>query len=192
VLQVLEGLRAGGYCCGYQVTWGSWPGSWPQDWMQQPRLQGELPAGTSALLLQQAGNASALAADEAAPAVVAAAAPSLQQQGSQLPGPLAFQVKLHQPADIEGSVALRQEEDGFWGHACSGLLGAVLEAGGWGGEGAGGAVDGSVTVDEFFYQDVWSGPASLGDRVLLLLGDPLQRVEVPFSPQTLVQNWQLG
>jgi hypothetical protein len=25
-----------------------------------------------------------------------------------------FQVKLHQPADIEGSVAMRSEEDGFW------------------------------------------------------------------------------
>lgn len=79
-------------------------------------------------------------------------------------------------------MALRQEEDGFWGHAVSSMMAALYAAGGYSGAGA----------DEYFYQDAWSGPSALSDRVLLLLGDPLQQVEVPFTAQTLVQNWQLG
>jgi hypothetical protein len=50
----------------------------------------------------------------------------------------------------------------------------------------------SVGVDEYFYQDYWSGPQSLGDKVLLLLGDPLQQVDVPWKPTTLVQDWQIA
>lgn len=33
-----------------------------------------------------------------------------------------LQVKLHRPADIEGSIALRAEEDGFWGRAVSSMM----------------------------------------------------------------------
>lgn len=48
-----------------------------------------------------------------------------------------------------------------------------------------------ATVDEYFFQDTWEGPTSLSGRLLLLFGDPLERVEVPFNPSTLVQNWEL-
>jgi hypothetical protein len=198
---VLDALQAGGYCCGYQITWGSWQGGWPQDWMQRPKLEGELPPGTSQRLLGQAGAAPAPAAAEALQG--AGAAGRGAAEGGSPAAPVQFQVKVHLPADIEASVALLQEEEGFWGRSCSALLGAVFEAGGWGaasvaGAGSGpaaaggGGGGGGAAVDEFFYQDAWSGPSALGDRLLLLLGDPLQQVEVPFTPQTLVQNWQLG
>jgi hypothetical protein len=44
-------------------------------------------------------------------------------------------------------------------------------------------------VDEYFVQDTWQGPPGLADRVLLALGDPLEMVDVPFVPSTLVQDW---
>jgi hypothetical protein len=44
-------------------------------------------------------------------------------------------------------------------------------------------------VDEYFYQDYWSGPESTADKLLMMFGDPLQQVEVPWNPTTLVQNW---
>jgi hypothetical protein len=58
-----------------------------------------------------------------------------------VPRPAAPQVKLLQPADISGSVALRQEDDGFWGRHASALLAALLAAGGWRAE-----------CSEYFYQ----------------------------------------
>jgi hypothetical protein len=88
-------------------------------------------------------------------------------------------LKLQQPADIEGAVALRSEEDGFWSRHASSLLAALLQAGGYGAAG----------VDEYFYQDYWSGPESTADKLLMMFGDPLQQVEVPWNPTTLVQNW---
>lgn len=48
-----------------------------------------------------------------------------------------------------------------------------------------------ASVDEYFFQDQWEGPTTLSDKLLLLIGDPLERVEVPFYPSTLVQNWEL-
>lgn len=94
---------------------------------------------------------------------------------------LGLQLKLQQPADIEGVVALRSEEDGFWSRHVSSLVAALLRAGGY-----------APAVDEYFYQDFWSGPESTADKLLLLFGDPLQQVEVPWNPTTLVQNWMLG
>lgn len=47
-------------------------------------------------------------------------------------------------------------------------------------------------VDEYFYQDEWQGPSRLSDRILLFLGDPLEQVDVPFTPTTLVQNYTLN
>lgn len=51
---------------------------------------------------------------------------------------------------------------------------------------------GSSTVDEYFYQDEWQGPSKLSDRILLFLGDPLEQVDVPFTPTTLILNLQLA
>lgn len=91
------------------------------------------------------------------------------------------QLKLQQPADIEGAVALRSEEDGFWSRHISSLISALLRSGGY-----------SPVVDEYFSQDAaWRGPQSAGGKLLLLLGDPLNQVDVPWDPDTLVQNWTL-
>ena len=49
----------------------------------------------------------------------------------------------------------------------------------------------NATVDEYFFQDRWQGPASLKDKILLFLGDPLMTVEVPWEPTTLIQDWRL-
>jgi hypothetical protein len=89
-------------------------------------------------------------------------------------------VKLLQPADIEGSVALRAEEDAFWSRHVSSMLAALFRAGG-----------AEAVASEFFYQDTWSGPTRLADKLLLLLGDPLQLVDVPWTPTTLVQDWSI-
>ena len=50
----------------------------------------------------------------------------------------------------------------------------------------------SSSVDEYFFQDAWSGPTRLEDKVLLFFGDPLQLVDVPWAPTTLVQNWTVS
>jgi hypothetical protein len=91
------------------------------------------------------------------------------------------QVKLQQPADIEGCVSLRSEEDGFWSRHVSSMLAALLTAGGYSAE----------STDEYFYQDNWQGPSSAAGKLLLLFGDPLQQVDVPWTPTTLVQDWTL-
>lgn len=88
------------------------------------------------------------------------------------------QIKLSQPADIEASVALRSEEEGFWSRHVSSMLVALLREGGY-----------QPAVDEYFYQDSWSGPSSTADKLLLLFGDPLQQVGIPWTPTTLVQDW---
>eukprot|EP00775_Hariotina_reticulata_P007811 gene7811-8008_t len=95
---------------------------------------------------------------------------------------IAFQIKLKLPADIEGAVALRAEEDGFWSRQVSSMLVALFQAAGYS----------SPAADEYFYQDYWAGPSSAADKLLLLLGDPLQQVAVPWTPTTLVQNWVLA
>jgi hypothetical protein len=40
-------------------------------------------------------------------------------------------------------------------------------------------------------QDNWSGPTDLKQRLLLALGDPLQQVDIPWHPTTLIQDWRL-
>lgn len=62
------------------------------------------------------------------------------------------------------------------------MLGALLVAAGYAGAGA----------DEYFTQDEWSGPTGARERLLLLLGDPLEMVDVPWHPTTLVQDWVLA
>lgn len=93
----------------------------------------------------------------------------------------AAQVKLLQPADIEGCVALRAEDDGFWSRHISSILAALLHTAGYS----------SAAADEYFYQDYWQGPSRAADKLLMMFGDPLQQVEVPWTPTTLVQNWTL-
>lgn len=77
-------------------------------------------------------------------------------------------------------MALRSEEDGFWSRHVSSLIAALLHQQGY-----------APMVDEYFYQDYWSGPENKLDKLLLLLGDPLEQVQVPWNPTTLVQNWTL-
>jgi hypothetical protein len=62
------------------------------------------------------------------------------------------------------------------------MLAALLAAGGYSAE----------STDEYFYQDNWQGPSSAAGKLLLLFGDPLQQVDVPWTPTTLVQDWTLA
>ena len=88
IVRLLDRLKAGGYCCSYQLVWGELPGGWPGNWMTvQATLEGGAP-----------------------------------EQATPAPAGLPFQIKLYLPADIEGSIALRSEEEGFWPQlgACGG------------------------------------------------------------------------
>ncbi len=42
-----------------------------------------------------------------------------------------MQVRLHRPADLEAGVALRAEEDGFWGRPVSASLQGLLQTAGY-------------------------------------------------------------
>lgn len=89
-----------------------------------------------------------------------------------------MQVRLQQPADIHGSVSLRSEQDGFNSRSVANLLRRLFARAGY-----------DAHADEVFLQDAWHGPKGLKDRILLFLGDPLMSVEVPWTPESLVQNW---
>ena len=89
-----------------------------------------------------------------------------------------LQVRLRLPADVEGSVSLRSEHEGFWSSSVSSMLQSLFRRAGV-----------NAAVDEFFFQDQWEPPQGLAERALLFFGDPLQRVEVPWRPQSLIQNW---
>jgi hypothetical protein len=84
------------------------------------------------------------------------------------------------PADIEGSVSLRTEQDGFWSRSVSNMIKRLLALAGY-----------AATADEFFMQDNWQPPSSVQDRLLLFLGDPLNQVEVPWKAESLIQNWNV-
>ena len=86
-----------------------------------------------------------------------------------------FQLRLEQPADLEGGVALRAEEEGFWAALVPSALGALLRA-----------ANRPAVIDETYFQDNWQSPSALRDRVLLALGDPFFQVEVPFVPDVLI------
>jgi hypothetical protein len=91
------------------------------------------------------------------------------------------QVRIRLPADVEGSVSLRSEENGFWGRPVSSMLGRLLHHAGY-----------QSTVDEFFFQDEWAPPAGLKQKIMLFLGDPLMEVEVPWQPESLIQTWTVS
>lgn len=91
-----------------------------------------------------------------------------------------MQIRLRKPADIEGSVSLRGEQDGFWSRSISNMLRRLFVQAGY-----------QVAVDESFLQDTWHPPRGLPQQVLLFLGDPLNQVDVPWVPETLIQNWSV-
>lgn len=158
VQRLMSRLQQSGYTCGWQLVWGEQPGGWPPDWYRtEPQVVGQLPGSEPAENLEWISDLSG----------------DLPVGAQQV-----FQLKLLQPADIQASVALRSEDDGFWSRHVSSMVGALLAVGGWRAE-----------ASEYFYQDDWSGPTSLRGKILLLLGDPLQAVDIPWTPTTLVQDW---
>ena len=89
-----------------------------------------------------------------------------------------MQVRLQQPADLQASVSLRSEQDGFTSRSVANMLRQLFAK-----------VDYAASTDEVYLQDAWHGPTNLKDRILLFLGDPLMTVEVPWTPESLIQNW---
>ena len=83
--------------------------------------------------------------------------------------------------DIEGAVSLRGEQDGFWSRSVSNMLKRLFHEAGY-----------EATVDELFLQDKWAPPRGLRQRIMLFLGDPLMEVEVPWKPESLIQNWSIS
>ncbi|EFJ42924.1 hypothetical protein VOLCADRAFT_107019 [Volvox carteri f. nagariensis] len=143
VLPFLELLLAGGYICRYQLVLGSHPGSWPQDWMvSQPtvmELDGAVATGDEEEAeqpwqqqQQQQGGGGGTDTQGVAegvssevgvgPGPGAGAGAGRVQAGCEF----LFQVKLHRPADILGSVALRSEEGGAWPRTVSRCLSSLL------------------------------------------------------------------
>jgi len=98
------------------------------------------------------------------------------------PQGLGFQIKLYQPAELEGSIALRSEEEAFWPSTVPNMIMLLLEAAGYQ----------QAFPDTYFYQDRWQGPKSWTDQLLLKLGDPLEQVGIDFYPTTLVMDWQIS
>ena len=130
-----------------------------------------------------------------------------------MPPIMPSQVKLYLPADLEGGVALRAEADGFWSRAASSMLARLMHLAGyrssvdeyffqdsWRGpqrkvwtrdvDRRCGTVQGGPA--EFLSSPLLPSPsATQVDQLLLFFGDPLQLVDVPWTPTTLVQDWQL-
>jgi len=123
------------------------------------------------------GNATAfLPSSPGAEAAEEAAARASEAPSGAEPGRASrFQLRLEQPADLEGGVALRAEEDGWWAALVPSALGALLRV-----------ARRPAVLDETYFQDRWQSPPALRDRVLLALGDPFFQVEVPFVPDVLI------
>jgi hypothetical protein len=159
IRELLDAFVTGGYMRSYVLAWGAAPGL--------PDAPGFVPdAEDDAAATMQARQDGSDGAGGDAGDVASGA------QGARV---RRFQVRLIAPADIEGGVALRAEEEGFWAALVPSALAALLRASGR-----------AASVDETYFQDAWQSPASLRDRVLLALGDPFFEVEVPFVPDTLV------
>jgi hypothetical protein len=166
IRELLDAFVAGGYMRSYVLAWGAAP------------FLPDTPGGAD----------SADASEDFDKIGAAEPSPEQQQQADALRDGTAgsgtvgagararrFQVRLVAPADIEGGVALRAEEDGFWAALVPSALAALLRAAGR-----------PAAVDETYFQDAWQSPPALRDRLLLALGDPFFEVEVPFTPDTLV------
>ncbi len=127
----LDTLQRGGYLCAWQLVLGEHPGSWPADWMlSEPQVVdsglGQPPLGTD----PEPSSATASSSSTAA-----ASTPDSPQEAAGADGfaaedlytyPYPFQLKLHRPADIGASVALRSEEGGAWPHTVSLCLEQLL------------------------------------------------------------------
>jgi hypothetical protein len=123
--RLLSRLEASGYACGWQLVWADTPGGWPPDWHDR---------------------APGFIGPDGAPAAPGDLPDSDSPGSGPGPRPLAFQIKVLRPADIEASVALRSEDDGFWARHVSAMVKALLAAGGW-----------RADASEYFYQ-VGLGP----------------------------------
>ena len=143
---LVDAFVAGGYLRAYTLAWDN----------AVPFLPGRPGADAAAEAAQQASNAFGGSEGAGGPAA-------------------RFQLRLEQPADLEGGVALRAEEDGFWAALVPSALGALLRA-----------VNRPAVIDETYFQDTWQSPSALSDRLLLALGDPFFQVEVPFVPDVLI------
>eukprot|EP00897_Mesotaenium_endlicherianum_P007972 jgi/Mesen1/7202/ME000371S06286 len=91
-----------------------------------------------------------------------------------------FSLNLNRPADMKAAELLRAETNNFWQRLPSSIIQALMCTHGL-----------DADVDEYFLQDQWIPPKTLGERVLLALGDPLLSVTVPFDADQLLQTWRI-
>lgn len=103
-------------------------------------------------------------------------------QGSRLedltPGD-ELQVRLLLPADLDGSIS-HQQEQGFYPAIVPVALRLILQIG---------FNPEAKWTDLYFFQDAYRPPSSLKDKLLLAFGDPLQTVEIPWIPTSLVVDF---
>lgn len=127
----LDALQRGGYLCAWQLVLGEQPGSWPADWMlsepqvvdsdlgQTPLEVNPQPSTSTASSFSTSARSTPNSPQEAA------GADGFAAEGSYT-YPYPFQLKLHRPADIGASVALRSEEGAAWPHTVSLCLEQLL------------------------------------------------------------------
>uniref|UniRef100_A0A383VZF7 Uncharacterized protein n=1 Tax=Tetradesmus obliquus TaxID=3088 RepID=A0A383VZF7_TETOB len=162
VQQLLNLLQQRGYICGWQLVLGSLPGGWPADWSVAEQQL----VGLEDLQQQQQ--------QQLPPGLQFQQLVGLEdlQQQQPLPPGLRFQ-----QVDVPWTPTTLVQD---WTLAA--MTTALLAAGGYTPE----------SVDKYCYQDSWQGPSSAAGKLLLVFGDPLQQVDVPWTPTTLVQDWTLA
>lgn len=92
-----------------------------------------------------------------------------------------FELKLKAPVDISAASLLRAESSGFSQCTASSILEAFFQG-----------MNINSDVDEYFFQEKWQPPRTIGERLLLALGDPLQSVVVPYDPDNILQVWRIS
>jgi len=160
----LARLAEGGYCCGFQVTWGEQPGAWPSDWLaSEPQIVGDAEAEAARTL--SVGKPLPLQIRVARPADVGASVALRNEEWGFC------------PRLVPGVFAAMLEAAGY-----SALVSATQ-----GVDLAAPLVD---KADVFYSQDTpMKAPSSVRDRLLLAFGDPLVAVVVSFTPETEVIDW---
>jgi len=186
VERFLRVLQEENYVLSQTVIWGETPS--PGNPQEDSKIGVPLPLTalpeTNKLTNDSAGAAVPRAGGRAA-ALMGALSENLRRSDADdlidfSPGSV-FQVRLLRPADIEGSVSLRAEENGDFGFITTAAIGALLEAGL--------PEDLRAIPNAYLFQDAWQPPKSAVDRILLLLGDPLFMVEVPWEPTSMIEDW---